>query len=159
MGMNLTLGFIFSILISAQVWGLTLKLPQGKGKCPAFSFEAEKDWILKSDRPKGDRWWVINSKTKSQIARFDFKLSNTDQKQLQVVEETEIKLNGFSLDKYTVTTSFPEVGQKATEGLVTSYQFKSGKLEGLVIMSPEYSTNSELDKKIEKIISSIKLGN
>jgi hypothetical protein len=145
---------LLSSFISLCTLADSLRLPQGKGKCPAFSFEAEKGWHLKSDRKAGDRWVLLDSANK-QVARFDYKISNTDQKQLPEVESKKIKLGQHEVEKLTVTTSFPEDGAKASEGLITSYSFDSGRLEGLVVMTPEYSTTSGLDKKIEKMLGTL----
>lgn len=152
----LVLSFL-SVFVGTIGFAKTLKVPQGKGKCPKFTFEVEENWVLKSDRPKGDRWWLVDSITKENIVRIDYKLPNVDQKQLPIVEEGELDLKEISVSKFTTTSSLPEEGQKATEGLVTSYSVGSGKLKGLVFMSTEYSSKIALDKKIEKIISSIKL--
>jgi len=144
---------IFTITIHAE----TLKLPLGKGKVPHFSFEGEKGWILKSDRPQGDRWVVYDQNVKANIAKIEYKLSNTDQKQLTEVESKDLQLGSFKVEKFTVTTSFPSPGEKATEGLITSYSFDDGALKGLVVTTEEYDAKSELDKKLEKALSTVKL--
>jgi hypothetical protein len=152
--MKAVLAIFIITLVSYFSSASELNLPQGKGKCPPFSFSAETGWHLKSDRKLGDRWWLLDS-GKNEIARFDYKIGHTDQKQLREVEKKELKLGSFTVEKYTVTTSFQDDGVTATEGLITSYTFSEGRLNGLVIMSPPYSKASGLDQKIEKLIRSI----
>ena len=149
--------FVLFIVLYTSCFSLadTSKLPQGKGKCPSFSFETEKGWHLKSDHKAGDRWILLDS-ANAQVARLDYKIANTDQKQLPEVESKKIKLGQFEVEIYTITTSFPEDGMKATEGLITSYTFNAGRLKGLVIMTAQYSKASSLDNKIEKLIETIR---
>ena len=150
--------FLMSLLFFGQLcFGKPLSLPKGKGNCPKFSFEVDSHLSLKSDRAKGDRWLLMNQKAKSVLARFDYKLSNTDQKQLPQVADLEIQLGKYKWQKFTVTASPPEEGRAATTALTTSYSFIGKELDGLVVMSDEYDLESEADKKIEKILSSIKL--
>jgi hypothetical protein len=144
---------IFTTAANAE----TLKLPQGKGKVPHFTFEGEKGWVLKADRPQGDRWVVYDQNAKANIGKIEYKLSSTDQKQLPEVETKDLQLGSFKVEKFTVTTSFPNPGEKATEGLITSYNYTDGILKGLVLMTKEYDAKSELDKKFEKALSTIKL--
>lgn len=154
--MKIFFRILMLLFVSIPTFGAELKLLQGAGKCPPFSFESENDWHLKSDRKKGDRWILLDANN-NEMVRIVFKLPTTDQKQLPEVETKVLHLSSFHVEKYTVTTSFPEKGTPATEGLITSYSFKKGRLQGLVFMSSPYSKNSGLDKKIEKLIRSIKL--
>lgn len=148
--------FLCLILISSESLNAkTFNLPEGKGLCPKFSFKGEDSWTLKSDRPKGDRWILRDDSKNINILRFDYKVSSTDQKQLPEVEEKILQLGDHKVSKYTVTTA-PEK-EKAVSGLITSYNFETGKLAGLVVMTEEYEKASELDKKIESMLKTIRM--
>ena len=152
--MKLILMALFS---SFSLHANTLNLPLEKGTIPKLTFLGEKNWILKSARQKGDRWMLLDKKNKMEIAHFYFKLGNTEQKQLPEVQNIEIKLGPYKVNKYTVTTSFPDKNEKVTSGLITSYNYVNGELKGLVVVSQEYDKKSGLDKIIEKALASIKL--
>ncbi len=155
--------FIVALLLSSfsisKEMDKMLSLPIGKSKCPHFSFSGPPNWILKSGRKKGDRWLIWDVTAKKQIARFDYNLSNTDQKQLPEVFSGEVKLGTFSADKFTITMEpvNGEEPEKIITGLVTSYSYGSGKLKGLVVMTEEYDKTSGIESQLEKALSSIKI--
>jgi hypothetical protein len=155
--MSTQLFFLIAFISTSLAWSKTFELPQGKGKCPHFTFTGDDNWVLKSDRKKGDRWILLDSKTKMQIVRFDYKLPHTDQRQVPEVEDIEMNLGGFKVNKFTVSLMFMDEAVKATEGLITSYSYADGPLQGLVAMSDQYDVKDGLANKIEKILSSIKV--
>lgn len=150
--------FVFSacLVLASFAQAKVFKIPGAKGSCSAFTFEGDKGWTLKPTRKAGGRWSLLDAKKKD-LARFDCGLANTDQKQLTEVESKSLTLGEFKSEKLTVTSDFPEEGQKATEGLITSYTYSEGPLKGLVVMSPEYDASSGLEQTLEKMLASIKV--
>jgi hypothetical protein len=73
-----------------------------------------------------------------------------------------MKIGGFSILKYTVSTS-PEAQNEetrgqVTDGLITGYTFEdSSKLSKLVLMTEDYEKSSCLETALEKMLSSISL--
>lgn len=148
---------VLSLCFSVSAFSETVHFPTGKGKCPKFSVELPKGWSVKSARAKGDRWQLTNER-KEKVARFDYKLSHTDQKMMPEVSESEFKIVDSKVTKYTVTDDVANSEpSKATTGLITSYSFNDGKLEGLVLMTESYDKDSGLEEKLEAVLNSLKL--
>jgi hypothetical protein len=157
--MRIFLPLLF-ILLPQVSFAKKLSLPIGKGTVPAFTFEAEEPWILKIDRSRGDRWQLLDEKTKAKIVRFDFKLPHTDQRQLPIIAEEKLKLGSWNVQKTTVAHgpfNSEAEAMAETKSLVTSYYFESGKLSGLVLMTPTYDKSSGTEERVEKLIQSISL--
>lgn len=137
--------FILFLFITTHALAKTITMPQGKGKCPPFTFEVDEGWTIKSDRKKGDRWQLLDE-TNRVIARFDFDLSSTDMKMQMIIEDQEVKLGDFIVNKTSV-------GSKKI--MTTAYYYTTGKLNKLTVFSFNEEVNN--NKKVEEILSSIKL--
>jgi hypothetical protein len=151
---------VLFVLIPQASFAKKLNLPIGKGTVPPFTFEAEEPWTLKIDRERGDRWQLLDEKAKTKIVRFDFKLPHTDQRELPVIAEVKLKLGPWTVVKTTVAHgpfNSEAEAMAETKSLVTSYYFESGKLSGLILMTPTYDKSSGTEERVEKLIQSITL--
>jgi hypothetical protein len=73
--------------------------------------------------------------------------------------ETQLKLGGYDVQKYTVAHgpfNDPAEAEEATTSLVTSYTYSGKPFEGLVVMTPTYDESSKLEEKIEKVLATLK---
>ena len=150
---------VFSVIAQASPEHL-LKLPIGKSRCPEFTFKTPVNWILKSGRKKGDRWIIWDKKKNEQVARFDYNLPNVDQKQLPEVLDKEIKLGAHTVNKFIVTlaiVSEEAPAHKIDHGLITSYNYESGTLEGLKLITDSYARSSGLEEQLEHMLETIKI--
>jgi hypothetical protein len=147
---------LLALLVTALSHAEVLSLPQGKAKCPHFTFEGESGWKLKSGRTNVSRWLLVDSNANQQIAEFDYGLDDSTQRQLRKVDDKVIQLGSYKVEKYTVTLDPSKSPEEATTQLFTSYTFTSGKLKGLVVQTPKYDAASGLDQRIEKALATIK---